>query len=225
MTKIKAALSHLLISMFVIGLFILIVLFIWYPSPFTAISGVFEPLKLLIIVDVIIGPILTFIIYKKNKKGLMLDITLIVMMQLAALFYGIHIIKGGRPNLVVLHNGTFHYLSEKFSKNQDLKFDELKPSLFSKPKMAYILNTQAYDIYNAYSDIQPINDYETILLPHSLNSENMKAKYKSKVDAIDALESKYKDEEIVYFLLNKEELQYYIVYSVNKNTILDYLKF
>ena len=85
MTKIKAALIHLFISIIVIGLFFAMVYFIWYPKPFFDISGVIEPFKLLIFVDVIVGPLLTLIVYKKGKKNLKLDISIIAVFQLVAL--------------------------------------------------------------------------------------------------------------------------------------------
>lgn len=225
MNKIRAALIHLLISIFVIGLFVYIVFFIWYPQPFAELASVIDPLYLLIVVDVIIGPLLTFVVYKKHKKYLKLDLTLIATMQIIALLYGIYIIKEGRPILVTFHKGEFHLLVEKFTKPNELKIDELKPHFFSSPKLAYILRTDFLDIYNASKDMIPLDDFETNLLPHSFNTENMKAKFSTKVDLINKLAEKYKNENIVYLRLNKGEVKYFVIYSASQNSIVDYLKF
>lgn len=225
MTKFKAAFIHILLSILVIGLFVLTIYFVWYPKPFFVISGVSEPLKLLVLIDVIIGPLLTFIVYKKNKKYLKLDLLLIAIMQIAALSYGVYTIYGGKPSMLVMHNGQFHYLSQKYAKHDELKFDELKPSFFSKPKMSYIVTTQSLDIYNTYVDMLPIDDIKNRLMPFSLNSENMKAKFKGKIKAIDKISEKYKDEEIVYFNLDKDMSKYYVVYSLTQKSIIDYLEF
>jgi hypothetical protein len=225
MNKVKAALIHLLISIFVIGLFVYIVFFIWYPHPFADLASVKNPLYLLILVDVIIGPLLTLVVYKKYKKYLKLDLTLIATMQIIALLYGIYIIKEGRPVLVTFHKGEFHLLVEKYTKPNELKFEELKPHLFSSPKLAYISRTDSLDIYNASKDMVPLDDFETKLLPHSFNTNNMKAKFSAKIDRIDDLAEKYKDENIVYFRLNKGEVKYFVIYSATQNSIVDYLKF
>ncbi len=225
MTKIKAALVHVLISIFVISIFASIIFFIWYPKPFVAISGVLEPLKLLIIVDVIIGPLLTFIVFKKNKKYLKLDLTLIALFQLVALGYGIHTIYNGKPSMVVMYNGQFNYLSEKFSNHDQLKFDELKPGIFNQPKLAYISIINSNDIYSAYGDMKPLGTFEESLLSYSLNSENMKAKFKNKADEIERLTSKYGEKDIAFFLLDKDGSKYYVFYSKSKKKIVEYLKF
>ena len=225
MTKIKAALIHIFISALVIGLLLLIIFTIWYPKPFVSISGVIEPLKLLILVDVIIGPLLTFAVYKKGKKYLKIDLALIAIMQISALVYGVYTIYGGRPSMVVMHKGQFHYLNQKFSNHNDLKFDDLKPNLFSKPKLAHIVNTQSLDIYSTYVDMLPIENQEQSLLPYSLNSENMKAKFTGKAAAIDAISKAYDGQEIVYFTLDKDMSKYYVVYSLTQKSIIDYLEF
>jgi hypothetical protein len=67
----------------------LVIYYIWYPKPFFGISNTIEPLKLLILVDVIIGPLLTFIVYKKNKSTLVMDLSIIALLQIGAFFYGI----------------------------------------------------------------------------------------------------------------------------------------
>lgn len=225
MTKTKAALIHLLISIFIIGLLVLTIVFIWYPKPFFEISGVSEPLKLLLLVDVVIGPLLTFLVYKKNKKYLKIDLTLIAIMQIAAFGYGMHTIYGGRPSMVVFKGGEFNFLSYKFAKNEDIKFDELKPHFFSSPILSQVKQTNVLDIYATYADMDIIEDFKTTLLPYSLNASNMKAKFKDKADVIDEILKKYKTEDIIFLLLDKELSKYYIVFSLTQQSIVDYIKF
>lgn len=225
MTKIKAAFIHLSLSIVIIGILFSIVYLIWYPKPFFNFSGVVKPFKLLILVDVIIGPILTFIVYKQGKKSLKFDLSVIAIIQLSAMIYGSYIIYSGRPSTVVFNNGQFQYLIEKHAKNEELIYSELEPSLFSKPKMAYIKNFSSLDIYNGYAYFEPLTDYDTMLKFHSLTVENMKAKFKSKITEIDVLEELYKDDEIVFFKLDYKGSTHYVVYSINQNEIIDYLNF
>lgn len=225
MTKTKATLIHLSLSIIVIGLFILTVLYIWYPQPFFAISGVIEPLKLLIIVDVIVGPLLTFIVYKKGKKNLKFDVSVIIIMQIVALIYGAFTIYSGRAGLLVVNNGQFYYLAEKFASNDELQFAELKPSIFTPPKMAYMPSSNYLDVYSAYAEFVPLDSFEEMLLPYSLSVANMQAQFSSKQEQIELLSKKYSTEDIVFFILDKENIKYYVVFSIKQNRIIDYLKF
>ena len=188
-------------------------------------SGVIEPFKLLVLVDVIVGPLLTFIVFKKGKKSLKFDLGFIALLQIAALIYGSYTVYNGRPSTVVYNNGQFHYLIEKFAKNNELVYPELKPSIFSKPKMAYIKSYNDLDIYNGYAYFEPISNYETMLKPYSLTVDNMKAKFTGKKSEIDKLTQLYNKDEIVFFNLNHKGSMMYVVYSINRNKILDYLKF
>lgn len=225
MEKFKAAFIHFLISITIISFFFLLVFYIWYPKPFFDISGVSEPLKLMILVDVILGPLLTFIVYKKGKKYLMLDFVLIVIIQLVALGYGAYTIYGGKPSMVVMYNGEFRYMAEKFSKHEQLTNKELTPHLFSKPILVHIPSSGSLSIYNTYIDMLPLDDYEVSLKPYSYSVETMLAKFTNKKNVIQLISQKYIDQEIAYFKLDKEGSTFYVAYSITKNTIVDYIKF
>ena len=225
MTKLKAALIHLSLSVFVISLLIGLIFFIWYPQPFFDISGVDMPLKLLVMIDVIVGPLLTFIVYKKHKKSLKFDLSVIVLLQLCALGFGVYTIYQGRPTLIVMNNGSFNYLVEKFSNNDELKFDELKPHIFSKPKYAFLTQKNHLDIYNDYADFTPIKDYKREVLPHSISVKSMLAQFSKKQDEIKHLDELYKEDSIVFYVLVNDQTNYYVVYSTVRNKIIDYLKF
>jgi hypothetical protein len=225
MTKIKAALIHLTISIIVIGLFVLLIFLIWYPQPLFDISGVAAPIKLLILIDVIIGPLLTFVVYKRNKKGLKFDLSVIALLQIAALSYGAYTIYNGKASILVMNNGEFHYLSEKFSENKAIKYDELQSGIFNKPQMGYITQLTSLDIYSSFSEIEPLNNYATMLLPHSFSFENIYAKFKGQKAQIQALENKYQGNDVVFFILDKEQVKHYVLYSKTENRIIDSLKF
>jgi len=97
LNRTKAASLHLLISAVVGIAVVILMLAVWYPRPyFKAMGG--ELLVLLLIgVDVVIGPLITLIIFKPGKKGLKFDLTVIAALQLAALAYGCHVMFSARP--------------------------------------------------------------------------------------------------------------------------------
>ena len=105
--RLKFFLSHLTIS-FLIALFVVgLVFFIWYPSSLATAVGVTKIFLMMLTIDVIIGPILGLLVYKEGKKSLKFDLTVIILLQLSALFYGIYSIEQGRPAWLVFYADRF----------------------------------------------------------------------------------------------------------------------
>ena len=113
MTKFKASFVHLLISALFVALFFLFVYFVWYQQIYFEISGVFTPMKILFVVDVVLGPLLTFIVYKEGKKHMKLDFILIALFQLLAFSYGAYSVFLGKPSLVIHRTGYMEVMLEK----------------------------------------------------------------------------------------------------------------
>jgi hypothetical protein len=103
-SRLRAAGLHGCISIAFAGVVAVLVLTLWYPPPFDEISGGRELLMLLIGVDVVLGPLITFAVWnrKKLRAELMRDLTVVGCMQLAALAYGVHTAAQARPAVVAL---------------------------------------------------------------------------------------------------------------------------
>lgn len=97
MTRWKAAGIHLGISV-VVGLIAFSLLyFVYYPQPYFAAAGADKLVLILLGVDVVLGPLLTLVVFKSGKKTLKFDLATIAGLQLAALVYGLHIMWFARP--------------------------------------------------------------------------------------------------------------------------------
>lgn len=105
--RIKAFSTHLLISALIALLAAGLVFFIWYPAPLHIAAGVTSIFLMLLIVDVILGPSLTLLVYKPDKKTLVMDLTVIALLQLSALAYGLHTVADGRPAWLVFAKDRF----------------------------------------------------------------------------------------------------------------------
>lgn len=110
-TRFQAFAIHLLISSVIFVSFLCLMFFLWYPPPYFELEGGWIILKILIGVDVILGPLLTLVIFKKGKPGLSLDLSLIAAMQLIALSYGGNIIYQERPVFIVFAIDRFTVVS------------------------------------------------------------------------------------------------------------------
>jgi hypothetical protein len=102
--RLRAAGLHGCISVVVAGLVAVLVLALWYPAPFDEVSGGRELLMLLITVDVVLGPLITFAVWNRSKPRaeLVRDLTVVGVLQLTALAYGVHTAAQARPAVVAL---------------------------------------------------------------------------------------------------------------------------
>lgn len=98
---------HLLLSLVMAALALSLVFLVWYPSPLDLALGVTSIFLLLLGVDVILGPLLTLLVAKKDKKTLKMDLLIIIVIQTAALLYGLYIVAQGRPVWIVYDSGKF----------------------------------------------------------------------------------------------------------------------
>lgn len=103
MTRWKASAIHLGISAAIGAAIVAAMLLVWYPEPlFTAMGGN-TVVMILVAVDVVLGPLITLIVFnpKKALTLIRLDLAVIAMVQLAALAYGISVVATARPVYVV----------------------------------------------------------------------------------------------------------------------------
>lgn len=105
--RFKAFAIHLCGSL-VIGLAMLGLVFaVWYPDPLHEAVGVTDIFLILLAVDVIIGPLLTLLVFKVGKKTLLLDMAVILSLQVSAFAYGAWTVAEGRPAWLVFNVDRF----------------------------------------------------------------------------------------------------------------------
>lgn len=110
-SRFTAFFMHISASLVVALGAIFIVYFIWYPAPLDQAYDIFHIFLLLLAVHLTIGPILTFLVYQPQKKLLALDLSIIVILQLLTLGYGLHTIFQGRPAFIVFAQDRFETVS------------------------------------------------------------------------------------------------------------------
>ena len=101
MSRYRASLLHLCLSAAVVAAVLAVVFFIWYPDWSFNVAGAVTPVMILIGVDLVLGPLLTLIVYKHGKPGLKFDLTFIAAVQILALSYGSYTLYGARPHFLV----------------------------------------------------------------------------------------------------------------------------
>ena len=117
--RIKAFILHLAISAVIALAVITIVFYLWYPAPLHTAVGVTQIFLILLAVDVVLGPLLTLLVYKVEKKTLIMDLTVIAALQASALAYGLFTVAEGRPAWLV-------FAVDRFDLVRVLDIDERK---------------------------------------------------------------------------------------------------
>lgn len=110
--RLRASGLHLGISSLLAVLAALLVFALWYPYPYREISGGRELFFIVIAVDVILGPLITLAVFNRSKprRELVRDLSIVGLIQLAALVYGLWTVSVARPVHLVFEIDRFRVI-------------------------------------------------------------------------------------------------------------------
>lgn len=112
----QAFLIHLGICAVLFVVLLYLIVFHWYPQPYFAADGGWQGIQIITGVDLILGPVLTLMVYRRGKRELKSDLALIAAFQTVALVWGTWLVYDQRTAAVV-------YSSKRF---QTLTIDQVK---------------------------------------------------------------------------------------------------
>ncbi len=104
--RTRASAVHFLFSAILAATCAALVYLLWYPAPLGSMSGVSDLFVLMLGVDVVLGPLVTLVVFntRKPRAELARDLVVVVLVQLGALGYGMWTVFAGRPA-----HGVFEY--------------------------------------------------------------------------------------------------------------------
>jgi hypothetical protein len=148
--RVHAFLIHLAISfaLFVVLAYLLVVY--WYPLPFFHTDGGWQGFRIIVGVNLVLGPLLTLIVYKPGKPGLKLDLTLIALAQAVALSWGIWVTYTERPVAVVYTLQYFTPVSAKLLAKVGVSQQNLSSYGEKTPVPIYVDLPQAPEAHQKY---------------------------------------------------------------------------
>lgn len=141
LTRWQASGLHLAISIAIAAAALAVMLLVWYPRPLFEASGGTGLLYILVGVDVVIGPLITLVVFKAGKRGMRFDLVVIGLLQLSALLYGSYIMFEARPVYIALVKGQFEVASAvEVSADQlaQARRPEFRKLPLDGPKLVYI---------------------------------------------------------------------------------------
>ncbi len=131
-----AFLSHLGISLLIFLALLLLIVFFWYPGALFTAAGGWAGTRIIIGVDLVIGPLLTLVVYDiaKSRPVLFRDLTIIALVQLSCLAAGTYIVYHERPVAVIYVYDRF-YVSKladlgETEEGRELELSPMTPKVF-----------------------------------------------------------------------------------------------
>ena len=109
----QAAAIHSVCTVLVAALAAWLVFGVWYAYPHRELSGGRELFLLVVTVDVVCGPLLTLVLFnlKKPRKELVMDLSLVAVIQLGALAFGMWTVWEARPLYMVQEVDRFKVIA------------------------------------------------------------------------------------------------------------------
>jgi len=139
-TRWRASGLHLLISIAVAVGVLALMLSLWYPGPLFEAAGGNDLLFILVGVDVVVGPLITLVIFRSGKRGLKFDLGVIAALQIGALIYGMHAVYLARPAFIVFVADQFQVASAAQLDPEELakaKYPEFRQPPLGGPMLAF----------------------------------------------------------------------------------------
>jgi hypothetical protein len=138
MSRYRAAAIHLGLSALLFVALAYMVLFVWYPGFFFETDGGWEGMRIIAAVDLVVGPLLTLIVFKAGKPGLRFDLTAIGVVQAICLAGGVWIVHDERPIAMVFVDGQFFSLSADDFKEAGVEVPRLDAFPGPEPKWVMV---------------------------------------------------------------------------------------
>ncbi len=127
-TKLKATAVHFSLSLIVFFILAYQVFYVWYPMPYFAIAGGWQGMRIIAAVDLVLGPLITFLIFdlSKSRREITFDLLIIATIQISALIYGVVTTYDQRPVAIVVVDEFVVAAIESDYGSQLDSLDELK---------------------------------------------------------------------------------------------------
>lgn len=138
-TRIKAGLIHFCSSLSIFTVVFLVMFTFWYPEPFFTTEGGWQGLKIVAPIDVVLGPLLTLVVFNPTKsiRELSIDMGIIVAIQLAALIWGVFTVYQHRPVAIVFWDDSFLTVAASDLTQQNYPLENLRQFSQANPPMLF----------------------------------------------------------------------------------------
>ncbi len=111
--RFQAAVIHFFITLIVAGIAAALIFRVWFPDAFASMVGGRKLFVLLVSCDMVLGPLISLVIFSsaKPRRELVTDYCVVGVLQLAALMYGIHVVSQSRPVFIAFTKDRYEIVT------------------------------------------------------------------------------------------------------------------
>ena len=188
--KHRIILAHIAISATLMLMLLSVMLLSWYPNGLFGVAGGWAGLKILLPIDMVLGPALTFLFYKPGKKSAVFDLSAIACVQIAALSYGVFAVYTQHPQALVLAEGELQTLTPMAYQSALIKLEEDK-QLAQNPR-DLDSNSPPVVVAKPYA-LEHYSQYAASVLNGGLELAHRAERYQDLVTGQDTFQSAFMD--------------------------------
>jgi hypothetical protein len=120
--KLLAFGIHFIVTALLAAAAAALIFLVWFPAPFGAMIGGAKLFVLVVGCDLALGPLMSLVIYNraKRRRELVTDYTIVAVVQLAALSYGVWVMAAARPAYVAFSKDRFEVVMAQSISDADL---------------------------------------------------------------------------------------------------------
>lgn len=159
-----------------------VIFWVWYPNPFEAMLGGTKFFLLITGCDLALGPLTSLVIYnsKKSRRELVLDYSLVGLVQIAAFVYGVMSMADARPVYVAFVVDRFEVVMAKELADEDLQ--KAQDPYRTRPKFGPVLvgtqlpteREQRNDLLFSALEGKDVQMFPQYYVPFEANADSIK---------------------------------------------------
>jgi hypothetical protein len=180
--RYQAFAIHMAINLVIFFILLVFITQYWYPGILFDTGNGWKAIGMIVGIDLVLGPLLTLIVFNPTKNSLKFDLSIIALIQIAALIYGTWTIHQTRPIALAFINTSFMtiHANSKIAADIQKRIVELNSNrlfyLFDDSINETALNTSRFEDYRNFSsqvkNINSIYKTENLIQLDPLSSKN-----------------------------------------------------
>ncbi len=248
LSKGQAFTIHFALSVLIFSSLVAVMYFMWFPGELFFLDGGWQGLKIVGLIDLVLGQALTLLLYKPGKPKLLMDMSFIALLQISALAYGFYATHQQRTIAVVYADRNFNTLSadavsyanaELIEKEHtprsisELKgMDNAYPSMLLTPDPApeefgkFVSQLLGgFPEYHERTDlIEPLRpEHKDLLAKQAVSVEKLQKTGADKIVATAMQKHGFKDDDVIFHHFKARYAKGIVIVSKDNQEILDYV--
>jgi hypothetical protein len=113
---------HFLVTLTLAACAAALVFLVWFPDPLQTMIGGTELFVLVVGCDLVLGPLVSLVIYnsRKSRRKLIFDYVVVGILQISAMVYGVHVLADSRPVFVAFSVDRMEIVTAREITDQEL---------------------------------------------------------------------------------------------------------